>query len=703
MPAVTVIVPTLNEAGNIQPLVDRLAAAFGHRTDWDVLFVDDDSSDGTGTEIRKAAARHPVDVIVREGERGLASAVLRGIESTSSPVVVVMDADLSHPPDVAPKLAEAVEGGAEVAIGSRYVPGGGTEGWSRVRLFLSRGAALLNRGLTSARDSNAGFFAIRRSLIAGTGLRVEGFKILLEILAKVRPKTVVEVPIRFAPRHAGKSKVAAGTAIAYLKQLFRLYAIRPAAQVVALIAFLFVLKVVGGALTELDSIEAYHWLYAQNPALGYYDHPAMIGWLVWLSTTIFGHSPLGVRMVTFIGSSLAIWLVFLTGRRLYDERAGRLAALLFGVAFGTLKFASMATPDAPLLWFWIATVWALGHAIAGDRPAWWLAAGLFLGCAMLSKYTAIFLPFGILLFLMGTREHSVWFRRKEPYLAALIALVVFSPTIVWNAQNEWQSLVYQGVGRVSDVRGFTTKYARQMAVSQLWLLTPVAAIWAWGAGLAALARWRSRPWADRLVASTAMPILLFFHGDRALPVRAAALVARRRRDALSPRGAVGRAAAGSGSGCIMDDRIGSPGHAAVDRMGARPVPEHPPWMVQTVAARRRDEGGLYDRAGLPRRRPRGLPPAAEAGGRFHVGRHRREVLRQLVERSRPRGARRGDRVGEVRVPGGDRARHRPLSGSGAAGRGDRAALEFGRETFVLIRARGTARRVRARPAPSGRP
>src|SRR5262245_32364746 len=99
MPAVTVVVPTLNEAGNIAPLVDRLAAAFGDKTDWQVLFVDDDSSDGTGTEIRKAAASHPVDLIVREGERGLASAVLRGIASTSSDVVVVMDADLSHPPE----------------------------------------------------------------------------------------------------------------------------------------------------------------------------------------------------------------------------------------------------------------------------------------------------------------------------------------------------------------------------------------------------------------------------------------------------------------------------------------------------------------------------------------------------------------------------------------------------------------------------
>jgi hypothetical protein len=515
MPAVTVIVPTLNEAGNIQPLIQRLAAAFAGRDDWEVLFVDDDSSDGTGTEIRRAETRHPVRLIVREGEKGLASAVLRGIDSTDAPVVVVMDADLSHPPEVAPKLADAVAAGAEVAIGSRYVPGGGTEGWSKVRLFLSRGAALLTRGLTSARDPGAGFFAIRRPLIAGSNLKVEGFKILLEILAKLRPSTIVEVPIQFAPRHAGKSKVAASTAIAYLKQLFRLYAARPAAHVAVFIAFLFALKVFVGAATELDSIEAYHWLYAQHPALGYYDHPGMIGWMIWLSTALFGDSPLGVRMVTLIGSSVTIWLVFLAGRRLYDERAGRLAAMLFGIAFGTLKFGSMATPDAPLLLFWVAAIWALSHALstAGGRQSavgWWTAAGLFLGLAMLSKYTAIFLPAGILLFLMLSREHRFWIRRKEPWLGALVAVAVFSPTVVWNAQNQWQSFMYQGVGRVTDVRGFTLKFARQMAVSQLWLLTPVVAIWAWGAGFATLARWRSKPWTDRFVASIAMPMLLFF-------------------------------------------------------------------------------------------------------------------------------------------------------------------------------------------------
>ncbi|HEU4338912.1 MAG TPA: glycosyltransferase family 39 protein [Planctomycetota bacterium] len=510
MPAVTVIVPTLNEAGNIEPLVQRLVAAFGPRDDWEILFIDDDSSDGTGTEIRKAAVRNPVHLIVREGERGLASAVQRGFESTSAPVVVVMDADLSHPPEVAPKLAEAVEAGADVAIGSRYVPGGGTEGWSRMRRFLSRGAALLTRGLTSARDPGAGFFAIQRSLIAGKNFKVEGFKILLEILAKIRPEKVSEVPIQFAPRHAGKSKVAAGTAIAYVKQLVRLYAARPAARVLAVIGLLFALKVFLGARTELDSTEAYHWLYAQHPALGYYDHPGMIGWLIWLSTALFGDSPLGVRMFTFISSAVATWLVFLTGRRLYDERAGGLAAMLFAVTFGTLKFGSMATPDAPLLLFWVAALWAMSHAIMGCRTSWWVTAGVFTGLALLSKYTAIFLPAGVFLFLLFSREHRFWLRRKEPYLAVFIALIVFSPTILWNAQHDWQSFDYQGVGRLQDQRPDVAANALGFARRQAEVMTPFVALWAWGAALLTIMKWPRVPWPSRFLTAAGLPMLIAF-------------------------------------------------------------------------------------------------------------------------------------------------------------------------------------------------
>ncbi|MBI4563932.1 MAG: glycosyltransferase family 39 protein [Planctomycetes bacterium] len=510
MKSVTVVVPTLNEAGNIEPLVHRVAAAFGDRWDWEILFVDDDSADGTAAEVERLAAAYPVRALIRKGERGLGSAVLKGFVASQSPIVAVMDADLSHPPEALPGLVEAVEGGCEVAIGSRYVSGGGTGGWSRLRWAMSRGATFLARGLTRARDPMAGFFCLRRSLVDGISLKVRGFKILLEILARARPAGVVEIPIRFAPRFKGKSKLGFGATWDYLRQLGGLYAARPAAQVLAFIAVLTALKVLVAAQIELDAIEAYHWLYAQFPALGYFDHPPMIGWWIWLSSAAFGDGLLGVRMATIVGGGLMIWCGFLAGRRLYGEAAGRWAALLLGCVPLLLKFSSEATPDAPLLLFWTATLWAMAHALCGDRPVWWYAAGFFLGLTMLSKYHAVFLALGGLGLLAVGSEHRSWLKRREPYVAAAIALLVFSPVVIWNARQGWQSFVYQGASRFQEADQWTLRYFGLYSLRQFELVTPFVLAWTWGAGLSSLIGWRRAGGPDRLNSAASMPLLLFF-------------------------------------------------------------------------------------------------------------------------------------------------------------------------------------------------
>jgi hypothetical protein len=368
----------------VRPLVERLAAAFGERRDWEVLFVDDDSKDGTAAAVEALAPRFPARVIVRQGERGLASAVVRGIESAAAPVVVVMDADLQHPPETAPRLARAVEEGADVAIGSRYVAGGGTPGWSRLRRLMSGFAGSLARGLTTARDPMSGFFALKPRVLDGVTLRVRGFKILLEILARARPERVVEVPIEFTPRLAGESKLGAGVTLDYLKQLARLYAVRPAAQVAGFVIAATLVKCVLACLSEPTNLEAYHWLYSRHLAAGYYDHPPMIGWWIAASTALFGDGRLGLRLVTILASGLTVGFTFLAARRLEDERTARLAALLVGLVPLTLLHGMLAAPDAPLLLFTAATLWAVVHALSGDRPAWWYAAGAFLGLALLS-------------------------------------------------------------------------------------------------------------------------------------------------------------------------------------------------------------------------------------------------------------------------------------------------------------------------------
>jgi 4-amino-4-deoxy-L-arabinose transferase-like glycosyltransferase len=244
---------------------------------------------------------------------------------------------------------------------------------------------------------------------------------------------------------------------------------RPGAQVLAFIALTTLPKVALALFEDHDSIEAYHRLYAQHLAAGYYDHPGMIGWLIHLSTSLFGDSLLAVRLPTIIGSGFAIGFAFLAGRRMYGESAGRLAAFLVGLVPMTARFAMEATPDGPLLCFWMGAIWSLAHALqgAGSRPGtspfgstmgWWLLAGLFTGAAMDSKYSAIFLPAGLLLYLMLSREHRLWLLRVEPYLAAFAALACFWPTVAWNAEHQWQSFAYQGGERIKAAREFTLNH-----------------------------------------------------------------------------------------------------------------------------------------------------------------------------------------------------------------------------------------------------
>ena len=212
----TVVVPTYNEAPNLPELARRVAAVM---PDAEILVIDDASTDGTPDVARDLSLR----VIERREERGLATAVLRGLREARTDIVVVMDADLSHPPEVIPDLVRAVREGADVAVGSRYVPGGDIDRWPLFRRLASRAGTLLARPLTSVRDPMAGFFCLRRSLLAGVELKPRGFKILLEILARSRPAKVVEVPIRFEDRAAGTSKFDGRERREFLKQVFTLY------------------------------------------------------------------------------------------------------------------------------------------------------------------------------------------------------------------------------------------------------------------------------------------------------------------------------------------------------------------------------------------------------------------------------------------------------------------------------------------------
>jgi len=221
------VIPTLNKAGNIHVLLDRINAALEPLPiEHELIVVDDDSSDGTASVAHEYAAHdRRVKVLVRKRQKGLAGAVIHGWEHSDADLLGVIDADLQHPPEVLPALIEAVSKGADVAIASRYVKGNGVGEWNKFRLFVSRCGTLVTAPLqrnVRVKDPLSGFFAVRRECIDNLKLQPEGFKILLEILVKGRIQKAVEVPFQFGIRHSGESKASVKVALQYFSLLGKL-------------------------------------------------------------------------------------------------------------------------------------------------------------------------------------------------------------------------------------------------------------------------------------------------------------------------------------------------------------------------------------------------------------------------------------------------------------------------------------------------
>ena len=209
----SIIIPTLNERENVEPLLSLLTTTLPD-TDWEVIFVDDDSRDGTAEQVRHLARRNPrVRCLQRIGRRGLATACMEGVLACASPYVAVMDADLQHDERLLPQMLEVLDSGAaDVVIGSRYVAGGGVGHWSSGRVRISGAATRLARIIckVDVADPLSGFFMCRREIFEAALRRMsgQGFKVLLDLLASSpAPPRIRELPYSFRERQHGESKL----------------------------------------------------------------------------------------------------------------------------------------------------------------------------------------------------------------------------------------------------------------------------------------------------------------------------------------------------------------------------------------------------------------------------------------------------------------------------------------------------------------
>jgi dolichol-phosphate mannosyltransferase len=223
----SIVVPTYNEAGGIERLIVSLSEVFtAHRLDGEIIVVDDNSPDGTGAIVEGLAGKYPVRCLHRPGKMGLSSGVIDGwkFARPDSDAVGAMDADFSHDVNALPAMVAALASGEYgLAIGSRYVAGGGIENWPMRRKITSLVAIALAKPLTPVRDITSGYFLVRRRALEGVELDPIGFKIGLEVIAKAHYGRALEVPYVFTDRVAGTSKLNQAEIFNYLRQLGRIY------------------------------------------------------------------------------------------------------------------------------------------------------------------------------------------------------------------------------------------------------------------------------------------------------------------------------------------------------------------------------------------------------------------------------------------------------------------------------------------------
>lgn len=226
MNKISIIVPTFREADNIPELASRIDSSLKNtQYNYEIIIVDDNSQDGIDRKVDELQNKYPVKLKIRLDEKGLSSAVIAGFELASGDIYLVMDADLSHPPEKIPAMLDKIsKEGFEFVIGSRFVKGGSAEHFNIFRILNALVSRMIARPFTSVKDPMAGFFAFRSSLLKkNVPLNPLGFKIGLELLVKLAPKKVTEIPIQFQERLYGESKLTMKQQALYLIHIWRLF------------------------------------------------------------------------------------------------------------------------------------------------------------------------------------------------------------------------------------------------------------------------------------------------------------------------------------------------------------------------------------------------------------------------------------------------------------------------------------------------
>ena len=509
---ISIILPTLNEAENLPSLIPAIFKSLSDAgLAGEVIVVDDASPDGTAEVAEELSKKFPVRVIKRPGRLGLATAVMDGFAGAQGEIVGIMDADGSHDPAILPAMIHALQNGADLVIGSRYVPGGGIGEWPFTRRMASKVAIMMATLLTTVKDATSGYLVFKRSVIEGVALSPSGFKIGLEIIVKGRYSKLIEIPYTFKDRTKGASKLGAKVICNYLWHLFLLHRhqlscltpkktkqeIEEPAKIehsvsrlwwFLLILFAAVVAIWNLGQTPLSDAEAFYAETAREmherkefliPYFNYarfFDKPPLYYWLEIASYHIFGVTEFASRLPAAMAFAGMIGLTALAGKVLFDDITGLIAGFLLTCTMGFYLYSHMVLVEPVLAFFIVGALvtfllWYKNPA--KKRYLYTLYACMAL--AILTKgLTGIVLPGLIMgLFLVTTTSKKLlkqFFNLKTILCFILVAL----PWHLWVAMTNkgffWFYFIHEQLLRFIDQRQITDAHLSTLPFLGILLL-----------------------------------------------------------------------------------------------------------------------------------------------------------------------------------------------------------------------------------------
>ncbi|MEN3013354.1 MAG: glycosyltransferase family 39 protein [Endomicrobiia bacterium] len=467
MKNIVVFTPTYNELENIEIFITQV---FEVLPDCKLIVIDDDSPDGTSQKVKMLQKIYKnLYLIVRKEKKGRGYAGIEGFKKSlelDADIIVEMDADLSHSPYDIPKLIKIFEMIPEVdiVVGSRYILGGEDKERNFLRKLISLFARFYIKFFLGIpiRDATSGFKAYRRKVIEKIlpYLTASDPFIVSEVnyIAKMLGFKFYEVPIEFYKRLYGESKLTLGKLFKYLLRVLILpikFFLKDKYNIL-FIKFLLlstIFRIFISGLFGLTDDESHYWQYSQYLDFSYYDHPPLVGYLIYLSTKILGNNLYAVRIPAILCFFVSLIYFYKLIKEIWNEKTAFYSSLLLSFVPVVFVGSIITLPDAPLGMFWMSYMFYFYKFISTYNTWFLYICGVIFGFALLSKYNAIFLFISSMIIFLSKKELRRYFLKKDFYYSYLLSVVIFSPVILWNITHKFASFNYQ-LSRSSGVSKF---------------------------------------------------------------------------------------------------------------------------------------------------------------------------------------------------------------------------------------------------------